>query len=402
MPTYKKFTDFSLVTAPADADFIVGYKADASAEQRTTVKDLLSTGLAAYLLNFNSVPTLIGPPANFLASTEYYPTSTNRGARAGQIIKIGNYVYNAERRTLRERDSGKFARFNLTNNTWEPLADMLTIIGPQGTIGTNDEGTKIAVFYPGDAKATNLMIYTISSNSWEYGPNVFSTLTTASSTIGPGGGLSACSGGFGGMNGVMTTYNNKMYYGGGFETSCCAASAVTYDWNTNSWAFIHPMPKLGDKGCTSPVVTLSSGKHCIYMPRGQENSGFGGNEPSAIEFWRYIIEDDVWEVMNDIPALFRGESQHFIPKVIGGSNGSKIALVQAGVDGQQGLLMYDCNTNIWTPFNYNTMFGLPSNQSSVAVLNDSISNNIHTMRLMFASQYASMCGYKVETVSFVI
>jgi len=47
MPTYKKFTDFSLVTAPADADFIVGYKADASAEQRTTVNDLLSTSLAS-------------------------------------------------------------------------------------------------------------------------------------------------------------------------------------------------------------------------------------------------------------------------------------------------------------------------------------------------------------------
>ena len=354
------------------------------------------------LLNFNSAPTLIGPPANFLASTAYYPTSTNRGARAGQIIKLGDYIYNAERRTLNDRDSGKFARFNLATNTWEPLADMLTIIGPQGTIGTNDEQTKIAVFYPGDAKATNLMIYTISSNSWVYGPNVFSTLTTASSTIGPGGGLSACSGGFGGMNGVMTTYNNKMYYGGGFETSCCAASAVTYDWNTNTWAFIRPMPNLGDKGCTSPVVTLSSGKHCIYMPRGQENSGFGGNEPSAIEFWRYIIEDDAWEVMNNIPTLFRGESQHFIPKVIGLSASPKIGLVQAGVDGQQGLLLYDCNLNIWTPFNLNTMFGLPSNQTSVAVLNDSISNNIHTMRLMMASQYASMCGYKVETVSFVV
>ena len=354
------------------------------------------------LLNFNSAPTLIGPPANFLASTAYYPTSTNRGARAGQIIKLGDYIYCAERQTLINRDSGKFARFNLATNTWEPLADMLTIIGAQGTIGTNYQQTKIAVFYPAYAKASNLMVYTISSNSWVYGPNVFSTLTTASSTIGPGGGLSACGGGFGGMNGVMTTYNNKMYYGGGFETSCCAASAVTYDWNTNTWAFIRPMPKLGDKGCTSPVVTLSSGKHCIYMPRGQENSGFGGNEPSAIEFWRYIIEDDAWEVMNDIPHLFRGESQHFIPKVIGLSASPKLGLVQAGVEGEQGLLLYDCNTNIWTPFNLNTMFGIPSNQTSVAVLNDSISNNIHTMRLMMASQYASMCGYKVETVSFVV
>ena len=138
------------------------------------------------------------------------------------------------------------------------------------------------------------------------------------------------------------------------------------------------------------------------MPRGQENSGFGGNEPSAIEFWRYIIEDDAWEVMNDMPHLFRGESQHFIPKVIGLSASPKLGLVQAGVEGEQGLLLYDCNTNIWTPFNLNTMFGIPSNQTSVAVLNDSISNNIHTMRLMMASQYASMCGYKVETVSFVV
>ena len=48
MPTYKKFTDFSLTNAPANADFIVGYNAAGAAEQRVTVGDLLSTGLAAY------------------------------------------------------------------------------------------------------------------------------------------------------------------------------------------------------------------------------------------------------------------------------------------------------------------------------------------------------------------
>lgn len=47
MPTYKKFPDFSLTTAPANADFVVGYKADASEEQRVTVGDLLSASLAS-------------------------------------------------------------------------------------------------------------------------------------------------------------------------------------------------------------------------------------------------------------------------------------------------------------------------------------------------------------------
>ena len=34
MPTYKKFTDFSLTNAPANADFVVGYNAAGAAEQR--------------------------------------------------------------------------------------------------------------------------------------------------------------------------------------------------------------------------------------------------------------------------------------------------------------------------------------------------------------------------------
>lgn len=42
------FADFSLNSAPASGSFIVGYNDTGTAEQRTTVKDLLSTGLAAY------------------------------------------------------------------------------------------------------------------------------------------------------------------------------------------------------------------------------------------------------------------------------------------------------------------------------------------------------------------
>lgn len=42
------FADFSLNNAPASGSFIVGYNEAGTAEQRTTIKDLLSTGLAAY------------------------------------------------------------------------------------------------------------------------------------------------------------------------------------------------------------------------------------------------------------------------------------------------------------------------------------------------------------------
>lgn len=42
------FTDFSLNNAPLSSDFIVGYNTAGTTEQRTTVKDLLSTGLALY------------------------------------------------------------------------------------------------------------------------------------------------------------------------------------------------------------------------------------------------------------------------------------------------------------------------------------------------------------------
>lgn len=42
------FADFSLNNAPVSGSFIVGYNEAGTSEQRTTVKDLLSTGLAAY------------------------------------------------------------------------------------------------------------------------------------------------------------------------------------------------------------------------------------------------------------------------------------------------------------------------------------------------------------------
>jgi len=46
------FTDFNYQGAPADSDFIVGYKGDGTVEQRTTVNDLLSASLASKGVRF--------------------------------------------------------------------------------------------------------------------------------------------------------------------------------------------------------------------------------------------------------------------------------------------------------------------------------------------------------------
>jgi len=61
------FTDFNLTDAPADSDFIVGYKGDGSAEQRTTVNDLLSASLASKgvrFLGYQSIAIGNGNTAN--------------------------------------------------------------------------------------------------------------------------------------------------------------------------------------------------------------------------------------------------------------------------------------------------------------------------------------------------
>ena len=60
------FTDFSLNNAPASGSFIVGYNEAGTAEQRTTVKDLLSTGLAAYdiFVSPNGGTALSGAPTS--------------------------------------------------------------------------------------------------------------------------------------------------------------------------------------------------------------------------------------------------------------------------------------------------------------------------------------------------
>jgi hypothetical protein len=73
----KNFTDFNYQGEPSASDFVVGYNEAGTAEQRTTVKDLLSTGLAAYDI-------FVSPDSIALSGA---PTSVE-----GLVVKNGNNI----------------------------------------------------------------------------------------------------------------------------------------------------------------------------------------------------------------------------------------------------------------------------------------------------------------------
>jgi hypothetical protein len=59
------FTNFNYQGEPSTSDFLVGYKSDGSAEQRTTINDVLSTGLSIKGIHFPSGGSVaIGPSPN--------------------------------------------------------------------------------------------------------------------------------------------------------------------------------------------------------------------------------------------------------------------------------------------------------------------------------------------------
>lgn len=72
------FTDFNYQGEPSASDFVVGYNEAGTAEQRTTLKDLLSTGLAAYDI-------FVSPDGGTALSGA--PTSVE-----GLVIKHGNNI----------------------------------------------------------------------------------------------------------------------------------------------------------------------------------------------------------------------------------------------------------------------------------------------------------------------
>jgi hypothetical protein len=85
------FTNFNFTDVPADTDFVVGYKGDGSAEQRTTVGDLLSTGLAyngISILNSGEI-YLTGGPAHAQSMTiDYDKNITNNSTQ--MIYTVNN------------------------------------------------------------------------------------------------------------------------------------------------------------------------------------------------------------------------------------------------------------------------------------------------------------------------
>jgi hypothetical protein len=125
----KNFTQFSLSSTPLSSDYIVGYNAIGTAEQRTTVNDFFSAGLR---LANNTLPlyrtyqtNVAVKNANWpavsaaqLAETDYFNSGATYAIPGGIIIKGHSFDYNNSPRNL--PNLGTYGMYIQNVNPFDP------------------------------------------------------------------------------------------------------------------------------------------------------------------------------------------------------------------------------------------------------------------------------------------
>lgn len=341
----------------------------------------------------------IPPPPNFRTVTEPHRL-VGRGA---QMIRIGQKIYCHERQTVDGLNSDRFAAFNLSTYEWEPLANSLTQLTSQGAIGTNDDQTKILFVNCNGGPTQQTHIYDIATNTWSYGAQMPGTLMQQGQAINPETGqMQNCVGGFGGMCGLMPLHENKLYYGGGWESSCQPDKSIVYDWDTDTWSFTSDMPDYSDKGFRSQVYEEDNKHYFLHVQAEQSLLFSGTGEPQTANVWRYCIEDDLWEevVINPLPNDFIGEGGHFVPVFLNESETKFGVLIADTGTGKDAFCIYDKNINNWSTYKINSFTGMPLNQCSVVVLENYVRGKFRIFKFMIASNGRDCDGYKLLTCTF--
>ena len=275
----------------------------------------LLAGNTALAAGFLDQETSIGNTFQAWTSTPWVQTTQPdfEAGSLGQVdtasspgdVKLAT-VGNADRIYAFQGGSTAFWRYNITGNSWTPMAVAPAAVGAGGALAY-DGSSYIYAFRGGGSTA--FWRYDIAGNSW-------TAMANAPANVGTGGALAYYSSGYVyGFGGNGTTNFWRYDIAGNSWTAmtnapatvaaggalACSSSGYVYGFRGNTTATFWRYNIAGNSWTpmTNAPATVAAGGALAYDSSGYVY-GFRGNTTAT--FWRYSIAGNSWTAMTNAPA----------------------------------------------------------------------------------------------------